>query len=272
MLIDRAAQIYLYFPQILQFFFFPGVQRPDIDPGFFEFPHTGLHCFTIAFELISGIRYRIQILLQECFIIGNIIIQDIPPDTVHGFLDLLDLDPHQVENGLNVVQCFVVALFLQMHFEDHFLDRELHIVLDFQGPKKEAVAVICKIIGSTPDLFVHIHDTVCNVTDMDRLPGHFIKIIPLKIHRPAFIGEQAVDNKVPQLAAVLICHGFAEILRINAVYKRTDIVDRAWLFLQRLFHDKQHNREIHIQLFCKFVKSELFPDGFLAASGEEKRV
>ena len=159
-----------------------------------------------------------------------------------------------------------------MHPEDHFLDRELHIILNFQCPQEKVVSVICQIIGSTADLLVQINDTVGNITDVNRLPGHAVKVIALEIHGPAFVRKYVVDNIISENMAILICHGFTEILRIDTIYKGTDIVNRARFFLQGLLHDKQQDRKIHIQLFCKFVKSILFPDGFLAAACEEKSV
>ena len=71
--------------------------------------------------------------MQDLLIITDRIIQCISPDLPHGFLNLLELDPKQVEHVLDLIHGFVIALLFQVHLEDHLVYGQLHIILDFQG-------------------------------------------------------------------------------------------------------------------------------------------
>ena len=74
-----------------------------------------------------------------------------------------------------------------MHLEDHFMDGKLHIIFYFKGGKYQIVSVVCKIIRSSANLLIQIHDPVRHIADMHDMIIVLFKIIAVKIHGTAFI-------------------------------------------------------------------------------------
>ncbi len=104
---------------------------------------------------------------------------------------------------------------------------------------------------------------------MDRLVSLLPKIKAFKIHGTAFIGQDHIHDKIPQLLALLIAHGLFKILHIHGVDISADIIHGAVLLLQGLLHDvKQHSKN-HVHLFVHLHKPVLLPGGLLDAVLEQ---
>ena len=124
-----------------------------------------------------------------------------------------------------------------MHLKDHLVDGQLHIIFNFQGGKQQIVAVVGQIIRGAPEFLFDVDNLICHIADVHGLIFVPLKIEAVKIHRLSFVGEDHIDNKIPQLLARIIVHAFAEMLYIHRVYISADIVHRTILFFQGLLHN-----------------------------------
>ena len=71
---------------------------------------------------------------------------------------------------------------------------------------------------------------------------------------------------------VFVRHRLMKIMTVDAVDKRTYVIDRAGFFLQGLLHHIKQNRKNHIQLIGKLVKPILLPNRLLTAVQKKKCV
>ena len=117
------------------------------------------------------------------------------------------------------------------------MDGDLHVVLDFQGGKQQIVAVLGEVIGCPAHLGVHIDDAVGHVADVHGAVCPLLEVVSVEIHGLALVGEDYIDDEVPQVLAVLIAHVPAKIAHVQAVHVGSDVVYGAVLLLQGLLHE-----------------------------------
>ncbi len=144
--IDRPVQITLYHPEMIQILLFLLCEPPDVNILLFQRLRPALHHLPIVPELLLRIADGIQILHQNLLIILHGIIQRVAPDLPHRLLYLLKLNPHQIEDILDLIYRLVELLLLKMHLKDHLMNRKFHIILDLEGGKQQIISVVRQII------------------------------------------------------------------------------------------------------------------------------
>ena len=252
MFIDGAVQVSFYDTKILQIFLFLFSQTTNINIFFFQIFYPASNQFPVFLKFFFGVADSIQIFQKDFFVILYGVIQCISSDFSHSFLNLLKLDPHQVKYIFYLIHSLVVALLFQMHLKDHFVNGKLHIIFNFKGGKYKIIPVIGKIIGRSANLLIKINNTVRHITDMHNMIGILLEIVPVKIHGTAFVGQNDVDNKIPQLPAVLVGDLLLQISGIKGINICPDIIHGTIFFFQGLLHNVKHNSKNKIQLFIKF--------------------
>ena len=129
MLVNSPIEIMFDFPEMIQFLLLFPAQPFHINILFLQLFGPALHQLLVILELLLRVTDRLQILQQNFLVILYRIIQGISPDFPHGFLNLLQLDSHQIKDILNLIHCLVIALLFQVHLKNHLMDSQFHIIL-----------------------------------------------------------------------------------------------------------------------------------------------
>ena len=272
MLVDDAAQIALDLAQMPQLLLVFRQEGTDIHLPRLHLAHARLHEVAVAAELLLRLIDRLHIVAQKPLVVADAVIEHVAADAQHRLANLLQLDLHEVENVLDVVERLVIALLLQMHLEDQFLNRQLQVALDFQRAQQKIIAVIRQMIRGSPHLSVDVDDAVRHIADMKLLESALLEVVAREVHGASLVGEDDVDDEVGERPAFVKRHVLAEMLCVDRIGKDSDIVHRAGFFLQRLLHDVEQYGKDHIHLLRQSLEAALLPQRLLAAVCEEQGV
>ena len=124
-----------------------------------------------------------------------------------------------------------------MHLENHLVDGDFQVALDFQRGQQQIVAVLREIIGSPAHLRIQVDDLVGHIAHVHDLVFPLPEVISLEIHGFPLIGKHHIDDEVPQILTVLIAHLFLKIPHVQAVQIGADVIDGTVLLLQGPLHE-----------------------------------
>ena len=250
---------------MVQVVFLFGEKLPDIDIFLLQFLCTALHHLPVILELLLGILDRIQILQKDRLIIPHGIVQCVSADLSHGFLNLLQLYPQQIKDIFDLVHRLVIALLFQMHLKDHLVDGQLHVIFNFQSGEQQIVSIIGQIIRSAPEFLIHIDNAVGHIADVHVLIFVFFKIKAVKVHGLSLVGQDDIDNEIPQLFAVVVIQIFMKMLYVDGIDISPDVIHGAAFLPKRLLHDIEKDRKDDVDLLRTSRETILLPGSLLDA-------
>ena len=232
MFVDGPLQIPFDDTQIFQILLFLFRKPALVQVDLFEFPLPAAHIFPVFRKFMLRLFYRLQIFPHQRIVLCHGIVQRIPPHAAHRLFNALHLDTYGIKDRLNGIRRLIVTLLFQMQLKDHLVDRQLHIILDLECRQQQIIPIIRHIIGDSLYAVFPLFHPIGNETHMLTLCLSLAVILCFKIHRPAVIGQDRINNKIRQFPAILIPERPLQMILVHTVQKSSNIIQRADFLFQ----------------------------------------